>query len=41
MSGLRLIEPFQGELHGNWLLVGGNKTKQQMDKELSLSMNNV
>ena len=40
-TGLRLSEPFQGELHGNWLLVGGDETKQQMDKELSLSMNNV
>ena len=36
-----MSEPFQGELHGNWLLVGGDETKQQMDKELSLSMNNV
>ena len=34
-------QPFHGELHGNWLLVGGDETKQQMDKELSLSMNNV
>ena len=40
-TGLRLSEPFQGELHGNWLLIGGDETKQQMDKELSLSMNNV
>ena len=40
-TGLRLSEPFHGELHGNWLLVGGDETKQQMDKELSLSMNNV
>ena len=40
-TGLRLSEPFQGELHGNWLLVGGDDTKQRMDKELSLSMTNV
>jgi len=40
-TGLRLSEPFQGELHGNWLLVGGDETKQRMDKELSLSMTNM
>ena len=40
-TGLRLSETFQGELHGNWLLVGGDETKQHMDNELSLSMNNV
>lgn len=40
-TGLRLSEPFQGELHGNWLLVGGDDTKQRMDKELSLSMTNL
>ena len=40
-TGLRLSEPFQGELHGNWLLIGGDETKQRMDKELSLSMNNL
>tara|TARA_B100002052_G_scaffold245543_1_gene231357 strand:- start:57 stop:1184 length:1128 start_codon:yes stop_codon:yes gene_type:complete len=40
-TGCRLSEPFQGELHGNWLLIGGDETKQRMDKELSLSMNNL
>jgi len=40
-TGLRLSEPYQGELHGNWLLISGDETKQRMDKELSLSMNNL
>ena len=40
-TGLRLSEPFQGELHGNWLLIGGDETKQRMDKELFLSMTNL
>ena len=40
-TGLRLSEPYQGELHGNWLLIGGDETKQRMDKELSLSITNL
>ena len=36
-TGCRRSEPFLGELHGNWLLIGGNETKQRMDKELALS----
>ena len=32
---------FLGELHGDWLLIGGDKTKQRMDKELSLSHTNL
>ena len=36
-TGCRRSEPFLGELHGNWLLIGGDETKQRMDKELSLN----
>ena len=36
-TGCRRSEPFLGELHGNWLSIGGNETKQRMDKELALS----
>ena len=37
-TGCRRSEPFLGELHGDWLLIGGEETKQRMDKELSLSL---
>ena len=40
-TGCRRSEPFLGELHGDWLLIGGNETKQRMDKELSLSHINL
>ena len=40
-TGCRRSEPFLGELHGNWLLIGGDETKQRMDKELSLSPTNL
>ena len=40
-TGCRRSEPFLGELHGNWLLIGGDETKQRMDKELSLSHINL
>ena len=40
-TGCRRSEPFLGELHGDWLLIGGDKTKQRMDKELSLSHTNL
>ena len=40
-TGCRRSEPFLGELHGNWLLISGDKTKQRMDKELSLSHINL
>ncbi|MAK01939.1 MAG: hypothetical protein CMP35_00670 [Rickettsiales bacterium] len=40
-TGCRRSEPFLGELHGNWLLIGGDETKQRMDKELSLSHTNL
>ena len=40
-TGCRRSEPFLGELHGDWLLIGGNETKQRMDKELSLSHTNL
>jgi len=40
-TGCRRSEPFLGELHGNWLLIGGNETKQRMDKELSLNHINL
>ena len=30
-----------GELHGNWLLIGGDETKQRIDKELSLNAINL
>ncbi len=36
-TGCRRSEPFLGELHGNWLLISGDQTKQRTDKELSLS----
>ena len=36
-TGCRALEPFIGELHGNWLLISGSKTKQRIDKELSLN----
>ena len=40
-TGCRRSEPFLGELHGDWLLIGGDETKQRMDKELSLSHINL
>ena len=40
-TGCRRSEPFLGELHGNWLLIGGDETKQRMDKELSLNHINL
>lgn len=40
-TGCRRSEPFLGELHGDWLLIGGDETKQRMDKELSLSHTNL
>jgi len=40
-TGCRRSEPFLGELHGNWLLISGDETKQRMDKELSLSHINL
>ena len=40
-TGCRRSEPFLGELHGNWLLISGDQTKQRMDKELSLSHINL
>jgi site-specific recombinase XerD len=40
-TGCRRSEPFLGELHGNWLLIGGDETKQRMDKELSLNATNL
>ena len=40
-TGCRRSEPFLGELHGEWLLIGGYETKQRMDKELSLSHINL
>ena len=40
-TGCRRSEPFVGELHGDWLLIGGYETKQRMDKELSLSHTNL
>ena len=40
-TGCRRSEPFLGELHGNWLLIGGNETKQRIDKELELSPINL
>ena len=40
-TGCRRSEPFLGELHGDWLLIGGSETKQRMDKELSLSPLNL
>ena len=40
-TGCRRSEPFLGELHGDWLLIGGGETKQRMDKELSLSHTNL
>ena len=40
-TGCRRSEPFLGELHGNWLLISGDDTKQRMDKELSLSHINL
>ena len=40
-TGCRRSEPFLGELHGDWLLIGGEETKQRMDKELSLSHINL
>ena len=40
-TGCRRSEPFLGELHGDWLLIGGNETKQRMDKELSLNHINL
>ena len=40
-TGCRRSEPFLGELHGDWLLIGGYETKQRMDKELSLSHINL
>ena len=36
-TGCRASEPFIGELDGNWLLIGGDKTKQRADKELRLN----
>ena len=32
---------FLGEVHGNWLLIGGDETKQRIDKELSLNTINL
>ncbi|SVA85456.1 uncharacterized protein METZ01_LOCUS138310 [marine metagenome] len=40
-TGCRRSEPFLGELHGNWLLIGGDETKQRADKELCLSQINL
>ena len=40
-TGCRRSEPFLGELHGEWLLIGGYETKQRTDKELSLSHINL
>jgi len=40
-TGCRRSEPFLGELHGDWLLIGGDETKQRIDKELSLSHINL
>ena len=40
-TGCRRSEPFLGELHGNWLLIGGDETKQRIDKELSLNTINL
>ena len=40
-TGCRRSEPFLGELHGDWLLISGDETKQRMDKELSLSHINL
>ena len=40
-TGCRRSEPFLGELHGNWLLIGGDETKQRIDKELSLNAINL
>ena len=40
-TGCRRNEPFLGELLGNWLLIGGDETKQRMDKELELSPINL
>ena len=40
-TGCRRSEPFLGELHGDWLLIGGDETKQRMDKELFLSHINL
>ena len=31
-TGCRRSEPFLEELHGNWLLIGGDETKQRIDK---------
>ena len=36
-TGCRRSEPFLGELHGEWLLIGGDETKQRMDRELYLN----
>ena len=40
-TGCRRSEPFLGELHGDWLLIGGDETKQRMDEELFLSHTNL
>ena len=40
-TGCRRSEPFLGELHGDWLLIGGDETKQRMDKGLSLNHINL
>ena len=40
-TGCRRSEPFLGELHGDWLLIGGDETKQRIDKKLSLNTINL
>ena len=40
-TGCQRSEPFLGELHGDWLLIGGDETKQRIDKKLSLNTINL